>query len=317
MMKRRTNSQPAPNARPVLVLPMGRAAAAAVGLLIGTAVLVGCGQEIAGAGPGTAGAAPSNANVTANLAAAANSGCVQATPVVQSALGVLTQLQRRAVTPAQARSSLAAGLAQLEKLARATPDDVLQESLSNAYDAFTAFQAVMQNPNEPAYPSTFFNLLGTLSGFERTCSVVGTRVANGTGGGTAANVNTKLTRSATAHDAPWSLQVTNTASSPATAGFTVAPSSVSPTLKGSEQIGLWARAIAGAPTVTLQVRELSGATIVGTQQVTMKLDSTFRFGYLTYKVRRPEASRLSVTISAAGLGPHGAFLVDDITIVRD
>jgi hypothetical protein len=65
------------------------------------------------------------------------------------------------------------------------------------------------------------------------------------------------------------------------------------------------------------VRELSGSTVVGSQQVRMKLDSAFRFVHLTYQIRRPGASRLSVTVSAAGLAPGGAFLVDDITIVRD
>jgi hypothetical protein len=39
--------------------------------------------------------------------------------------------------------------------------------------------------------------------------------------------------------------------------------------------------------------------------------------HLTYRIRRPGASRLSVTVSAAGLAPGRAFLVDDITIVRD
>lgn len=306
------------NARPPTVSYRWRTVAPIVMLATGSALLAGCGQLHTGAVVDSAGAPTSSAAATAttSLAVAANSGCVQASPVVQSALNVLTQLQHGAVTPAQARPSLATKLARLETLARATPDDGLQESLANAYDTFTAFQAVMQNPNDPAYPGAFFNLLGTLSGFGRTCSVVDTGVASGTGGG-AASDNTKLTRSATAHDASWSLEVASTAPSPAMAGFTAAPSSASPTLKGSEQIGLWARALAGAPTVTLEVHELSGSAVVGTQQVTMKLDSTFRFGYLTYTVRRPGASRLSLTISAADLGPRDAFLVDDITMVRD
>ena len=307
------------NARPPAVSSRWRAVAPIVVLVTGSALLAGCGQLHSGAVVGSAGAATSSAAATAttSLAVAANSGCVQASPVVQSALSVLTQLQHGAVTPAQARPSLATKLAGLETLARATPDDGLQESLANAYDAFTAFQAVMQHPNAPAYPGAFFNLLGTLSGFGRTCSVVDTGVANGAGGG-AASTNTRLTRSATAHDASsWSLEVASTAPSPAMAGFTAAPSSASPTLKGSEQIGLWARALAGTPTVTLEVRELSGGAVVGTQQVTMKLDSTFRFGYLTYTVRQPGASRLSLTISAADLNPRDAFVVDDITMVRD
>jgi hypothetical protein len=319
-MIRRTSSQIARKARGGPASPMRRAAAVVIALPISAAVLAGCGHLVVGAGPASAGAGPGSAAAsaaTANAAAATNSGCAQAAPVVQSALSELTLLQHHAVTPAQARSSLASEVTVLERLSRATPDSVLQQSLANAYDAFTAFQAVMQNPNAPAYPDAFFNLLGTLSGFQRACSVVDSEVANGTSGGAAASVGTTLTRSATAHDASWSLQVTNKGTDAATAGFTDAPSSVSPTLKGSEQIGLWARALTGTPTVTLQVRELVGDTVVGTQQVTMKLDPTFRFEYLTYQVRRPGASRLSVTVSAASLAPSQAFLVDDVTIVRD
>lgn len=319
-MIRLTSSQAARRARGGPVLPMRRVAAAAIALPIGAAVLAGCGHLVMGAGPASAGAGQAGTAASAGtptLAAAANAGCTQAAPVVQSALGELTRLQHHAVTPAQARSSLASEVTVLERLSRATPDSVLQESLANAYDAFTAFQAVMQNPNAPAYSDTFFNLLGTLSGFHRACSVVDSEVADGTSGGAAASAGTTLTRSATAHDASWSLQVTNKGTNAATAGFTDVPSSVSPTLKGSEQIGLWARALTGAPTVTVQVRELVGDTVIGTQQVTMKLDSTFRFGYLTYQVRRPGTSRLSVTVSAANLAPNQAFLVDDVTIVRD
>jgi hypothetical protein len=65
------------------------------------------------------------------------------------------------------------------------------------------------------------------------------------------------------------------------------------------------------------VRELSGSTVVGSQQVRMKLDSAFRFVHLTYQIRRPGSSSLSITVVAADVAPGGAFLVDDITLVRD
>jgi hypothetical protein len=316
-MNRWTGIQAIRNARRPAARPRRQAVAAAAALLASAAALAGCGREIAGAAPGGA-AAASPANVApASVAVAANSGCIQATPVVRSALDVLTRFQRGAITTAEARSQLAAGLASLEKLALSTPDDVLQESLANAYDAFTAFQAVMQDKNAPAYTTTFASLQGTLAGFERTCSVGNPSFTTGTSGWAAANGNTALSRSAAAHDAHWSMQVANKATSPAAAGFTDSPAAVSTTLKGSEQVALWARALTGTPTITVQVRELSGSTVVGSQQMTMKLDSTFRFGYLTYHVLRPGASRLSVLVSTPGLAPGQAFLVDDITIVRD
>jgi hypothetical protein len=142
-------------------------------------------------------------------------------------------------------------------------------------------------------------------------------LAGGTQGWAPANGNTALSRSTTAHEGRWSLQATNEGNSPAAAAFTDSPSWVSTTLKGSEQIELWARAVTGTPTLTMQVRELSGGSVGGSRQVTMKLGTTFRFVKLTYKVRRPGTSRLSVTVSAQDLPPGEAFLVDDITIVRD
>ena len=158
----------------------------------GSALLAGCGQLHTGAATGSAGATTSSRRAPANtptLAVAANSGCVQATPVVQSALGVLTAAAARGgcACPGAARSP--PHWPDLERWPAPRPIDVLQESLANAYDAFTAFQAVMQDQNAPAYPGTFSNLLGTLSGFRRTCSVVDTGFANGTGGG-AASANT-------------------------------------------------------------------------------------------------------------------------------
>jgi hypothetical protein len=289
-----------------------RAAAAAVTAVISAAVLAGCGHQIAGS--------RSELTVTAAATAvafSANSGCVQAMPVVERALGVLRQLRRHAVTGADARRPLVAELAGLGRLVRATSDTVLQENLAEAADAFAAFRSVMLDRHAPAYQGTFANLAGTLTGFRRLCSVGNSGFETGTGGWAAVNGNTALSRSTTARDGYWSLQVRNVAMSPAAAGFTDSPPWVSTTLKGSEQISLWARALSGAPRLTLQVRELSGAVVVGSRQVTMRLGSTFRFENLTYQIRRPGASRLSVTVSAAGLASGKAFLVDDITIVRD
>jgi hypothetical protein len=68
----------------------------------------------------------------------------------------------------------------------------------------------------------------------------------------------------------------------------------------------------------MQVRELAGDSVRGSRQVTMKLGTTFRIVNLTYQVRGGRGtSRPRVTVSAQDLAPGEAFLVDDITIVRD
>jgi hypothetical protein len=284
-------------------------AVAASVAVAGALVLAGFGHRIA--------ARPAVAAPTQPPAVAANSGCVQATPVVGRALGVIKQLQRGKLTAAAARPVLAAAEADIGRLARTTSDDVLQQNLAETSDAFAAFLAVMQHPGTPLYQQTSAVLAGQLAGFGRTCSVENAGFETGIGGWTPIGPGTVLSRSTTAHQGHWSLEATNTGTSPARAGFTDSPLLVASTLKGAEQVGLWARTLAGSPELTLRVREMSGSTVVGSQQVRMKLNSAFRFVHLTYRIRRPGASRLSVTVSAAGLAPGGAFLVDDITIVRD
>ena len=276
------------------------------------ALIAGCGHEIAGAQQARAAAA---AAATAS-AVSGNVSCLRAMPVTERALGILQHYQRGAVTGAQAPRELAAAQADLERLARSTSDTVLQENLAEASDAFAAFRVVMTNRNAPAFPPTYADLEGKLTGFRRICSVGNAGFGTGTTGWVAASANTALSRSATGYEGKGSLQVANAGKSPATAGFTDSPAWVPTTLKGSEQIGLWARAVTGTPMLTLQVRELAGSIVIASQQVTMRLGLAFHFVHLTYQVRRPGTSRLSVTVSAADVAPGAGFLVDDITIVR-
>jgi hypothetical protein len=286
------------------------AVAVAASAVVAVAIaLAGFGQRIA--------ARPAVAAPSPPPAMAANTGCVQATPVIDRALGVIKHLQRGKLTAAAARPLLAAARADIGRLAHTTSDNALQENLAETSDAFTAFLAVLQHPNTTVYQQTSADLAGQLAGFGRMCSVGNTGFENGISGWTPIGPGTMLSRSTTAHQGHWSLEVTNAGKSAARAGFTDSPPSVTSTLKGVEQVGLWARALTGSPELTLRVLELSGSTVVGSQQVRMKLDSAFRFVHLIYQIRRPGASRLSVTVSAAGLAPGGGFLTDDITIVRD
>jgi hypothetical protein len=262
-MKRGTCQHPA---RPYRAR-MRRAAVAVTGVLL----LAGCGYQAFG----TQEEQPA-ASAPPTEAASANSECVQATPVVSDALGVIRQLQRGSMTAADAQRQLRAGQTALGGLARATTQPVLQAYLAQTFDALTVFRAVMLNPGLPSYQQVFANLAGTLAGFARVCSVGTPASVTGAGGWAAVPV----------------------------------------TLKGSVQVGLWAHAVSGTPTLTLQVSEVSGSSVLGTQQVTMQLDQTSRFGSLTYRVGHPGASSLRVTVSAAGQAPGKAFLVNDITVVR-
>lgn len=209
-------------------------------------------------------------------ALSANSGCVKATPVVGNALGVVRQIQRGSIAAAGARGPLGAQQASLSTLTRTTTEPVLQAYLTQTSDAITAFRAVMLNPSDPAYQDTLVNLAGTLAGFARVCSVGSQSSATAAGGWTAVPV----------------------------------------TLKGSVQVGLHARAASGTPVLTLRVQELSGSSVLGSQQVAMPLDQTSGFTSLTYRVQHPGASSLRVTVSVPGQAPAKDFTVSDITVVR-
>lgn len=287
---------------------VGMAVLATGALAAGALAAAGCGRQVYGASAAS--------RATPAAATATSTACVQATPVVGHALGVLGRLRHRTLTAAAARSLLAADMAGLERLARGTTDSVLQESLAGTVDAFTAFRAVMLSRRSPAYQGTLTNLSGMLGGFRRACSVADPDITAGNRSWRASSRGTVLSHSATAHAARQSLRIANAGLRPALAGFTVYPAVLSPALAGTEQIGLWARAVTGSPVLTLQVRELSGKAVLGSRQLTMRLGPQFRFGHLAYKVRRPGTTRLSVTVSAAGLVHGGSFLVDDITVVR-
>lgn len=209
-------------------------------------------------------------------ALSANSGCVKATPVVGNALGVVRQIQRGAIAAAGARGPLGAQQASLSTLTRTTTEPALQAYLAQTSDALTAYRAVMLNPSDPAYQDTLVNLTGTLAGFARVCSVGSQSSATASGGWTAVPV----------------------------------------TLKGSVQVGLHARAVTGTPTLTLQVQELSGSSVLGSQRVTMPLDQTSRFASLTYRVQHPGSSSLRVTVSVPGQAAVKDYTVGDLTVVR-
>jgi len=209
-------------------------------------------------------------------ALSASAGCAQAAPVVADARGVLQRLALGSVTAGQASRLLGGDQAALGKVARVTIEPVLQANLAEAFDAFAAYRAVMVNPDAPAYQQTLASLAGTLAGFGRVCAVGTPGAATRPGGWTAATV----------------------------------------TLKGSEEVGLWAHAVSGAPVLTLRVTEVSGGSVVGGQQVTMRLGRAPSFATLTYRVRHPGASSLRVSVSTTGAAPGETFVAGDVTVVR-
>jgi hypothetical protein len=239
----------------------------AMAAVAGAALLAGCGYATQSASP---------APVPPAAAVSASNGCARAAHVVGAARGVLAGLNKGSLPSGQARRLLGTDQAALGALARGTAEPVLQENLALAYDAVTAFRAVMRSPAMPAYQQTLATLTGTLAGFGRVCSVGAPGAATGPRGWTASAV----------------------------------------TLRGSAQVGLWAHAVSGAPALTLQVTELSGKSVVGTQRVTMRLDRARHFETLTYHVRHPGASSLRVSVYAATTAPGERYVVDGLTVVH-
>lgn len=287
-----------------------RKLAAAAGLC--AVFAAGCSQQPYATPTGPPPAPPAQA-----IALAASSNCVQATPIVGNALGVLASLRAATLAPAAAQAQLARGLAPIEHLVLTTPDDVTRVALANIYDAFSVFQAFVLNSGAPGYQRAFSNFNGSLAGFHHACSVAGANTAKSAPQDWATpDAGTLLSRPERTTGEARALQVTNTHRAPGTAGFTDELSWAFPTSEGSEQVGLWARALRGRPVLTLLVRELSGTRLAGHGEVSLKLGARSRFEYLVYRVRRPGVSRLSVSIFAAHLPPGGAFVVDNISMVR-
>jgi hypothetical protein len=251
------------------------------------------------------------------IAASTNAACAKAPRLVAGVVDVLTRLQRGRLTPAAADPLLASQQSALGALVRGTTADVMQEVFTQLYDALSAFRATLNTPRTATYDDTRADLLGQAVGFRRSCPVSNFGFENGAGGWAAATGASTLASSSTAKDGVAGLQVTNGTSAPATVGFTSSPPWVASTLRGGADFSVWVRGVGGSATVTISVRELAGSTTVGTAAATVSAGPA---GYVLvdvpYRVHRPGATRLSVTVTAASVAPGAGFLADDAVIAR-
>ena len=229
-------------------------------------------------------------------------------------------LGRALVAQALSASSLAssqpAGIAgQLRGLANAAQDDAVQEQLTYAADAAAALVAALQAGDNTAANGA----RQVLSGFGRTCPVANGLFAGGTSGwaGAAAATQlttTQLTTTGTGPAGGNALQVSSAAAG--SCGFTDTPRVVATTLPGTYTLRLWVRAPAGGPSVTAQLSELSGSSVVSQSTATVTATNGWQRMHVALRPKGFGHSSLAIAVSANSPAAGICFDAADISLTR-
>ena len=208
-------------------------------------------------------------------------------------------------------SSRPAGIVgQLRALANTAQDDAVQEQLTYAADAAAALAAASQAGDTTAAEGA----RQVLSGFGRTCPVANGLFAGGTSGWAGAAAATQLTTTGTGPAGGNALQVSSTAAG--SCGFTDTPRVVATTLPGSYTLRLWVRAPAGSPSVTAQLSELSGTSVVSQSTATLTATNPWQRMQVALRPKSSGHSSLAIAVSSNSTAAGVCFDAADISLTR-
>lgn len=229
--------------------------------------------------------------------------CTQGRTLVNQALAN----PKLSATGGQPGSAVVA--AQLRGLADAAQDDAVQEQLTYAADAAQALAAATQAGNTAAADGA----RQVLSGFAHTCPLANGQFAGGTAGwaGTAAGI--QLTAAGPGRAGGNALAVTGTAAG--TCGFRDATHAVTATLPGKYTLRLWVRSAAPGRTVTAQLSELSGTSVVNQSAATVAATGNWQPVEVSLRPKAPGRSALAIAVSAAGAA-GACFEAADVSLIR-
>ncbi|MEO6884857.1 MAG: chitobiase/beta-hexosaminidase C-terminal domain-containing protein, partial [Jatrophihabitantaceae bacterium] len=139
------------------------------------------------------------------------------------------------------------------------------------------------------------------------------------------NTNTWTTGSSTvkltrgfliAHSGLASAQLTNSGTSAQTCVLKGSRNFVAKTAAGTYTASLWVRGGTSGATLTLQLAELSGTTVIGSASATLALTTNWQQIKLTYVARSPGATALNLLASVASVArTTTAFYADDAVLV--
>ena len=111
-------------------------------------------------------------------------------------------------------------------------------------------------------------------------------------------------------------QIANTSTATRTCGLSDSPAVISKTGVGTYTAALWVRkTVTTAQTMTLQLQETSGTTVVGTATATLALTTSWQQISVPYTIKQPGATalRLAASVPSVAAG-NVAFQADDITV---
>jgi PKD repeat protein len=125
-----------------------------------------------------------------------------------------------------------------------------------------------------------------------------------------------LTRQSGGHSGSWSGRVQNTGTTAATCALTDSPNWINRTATGTYTASLWVRGASAGATLTWQVRELNGATIVRSASTTLVLTTAWQQITLTYTALQPGVTALDFNASVPAVASNAiAFYADDTLVV--
>jgi peptidoglycan/xylan/chitin deacetylase (PgdA/CDA1 family) len=139
--------------------------------------------------------------------------------------------------------------------------------------------------------------------------------SNTTGWATGA-AGVTLTRQRQPHSGQWGGRVQNTGTTARTCPLTDSPNWITKTAAGTYTASVWVRGSTAGATLTWQVRELNGATVVRTASATIRLTTAYQKVTLSYSALQPGVTALDYSASVPSV-PAGqtAFYADDALVV--
>jgi hypothetical protein len=276
-------------------LSRGICAAAAAALTAGCAAAVATPAAITGV-DGTAGVA-----------------CLKATALVSGIRDTMAQLDAKTLTPDRAGKALARDAAGLSKLAASTTDQTAPEAIQDVADAVSAYAAGAADIGAAATIDLRAVARNAVLGFAAVCPVTDGSFESGTTGWVVTGAT--LTRTPVAHDGAWAGLVTRAGTTQGAATATAPLASTVTRTRSGYDIGLWARTDHPPITLTLQIFERRGGTLVGSASQSVTLDSSWQPVSVRYRVKAVGSS-LQVQVSAPVLPAGGSFAIDGVWALR-
>jgi PKD repeat protein len=137
---------------------------------------------------------------------------------------------------------------------------------------------------------------------------------NTTGWNTAGNSSVALARVSGGHSGGWAAKLTNTGTASTTCVLNDNPDRIGTNINAPYTARMWVKADAAGASLTLRFREYQGSTLVGTQQASIVLSTSWQQVYLTYTPTAPGSSSLDLQAIRYSTPSGTCFYADDIGI---